>query len=239
MKFENKDYRMKRIYHNGKLGFKLTKYMGDQESFAVPDSVIGIGGGAFANNTALKTVYFPKTLAMLGESAFANCSRLESVILPDPIMEIKRNTFENCASLEHVRLPERLQVINHGAFLNCVHLKSIVIPQSVKLIYGMERQEQLKLCSSVRSSGHGGCASSGCGSSSERRMYRSRQIDQPSAFENCEQLTRLYFLGDLPRIEGDLRFHDSATIYCPQKVYKSYVSKFRQFDCQILDDDRR
>lgn len=239
MKIKHTDYTLKKIYIQETLGFKLSKYTGNHEIFEIPDSVIGIGGGAFANHTTLREVRFPPHLLNIGESAFSGCPNLESVYLPDQIMEIRKNTFENCSNLTFVRLPRNLQVINHGAFFNCTRLKSILIPNQVKLIYGMKNQCRLIYRSSVSSSGNGSCAAaSGCGSLDRRTYTKSKQIFQASAFQNCEQLTELYFCGDPPCLEGELLLNASATIYCLKHLLKPFQKLFPQYHCKPMDKNQ-
>ena len=236
MKIQHTDCTLKRIYHRATLGFKLAKYTGNHEIFQIPPEVIAIGGGAFANHIALREVLFPPDLITIGESAFSGCANLASVRLPDRITEIRKNTFENCSGLTSIDLPRNLQVINHGAFLNCTRLKRILIPRQVKLIYGMKNHCRLTYRRSVGASGNGSCATvSGCGSQGRRTYIKSKHIVQASAFENCEQLTELYFCGEPPCLEGELLLPPSAVIYCPGPFLAQFQTSFQQYHCQAMD----
>ena len=71
----------------------------------IPDSVTGIGGGAFAGCTSLTSVVIPDSVTGIGNGAFCNCTGLTSVVLPDSVTEIGNGAFQFCTSLTSVVIP--------------------------------------------------------------------------------------------------------------------------------------
>ena len=71
----------------------LVKYEGNEEDVVIPDGVIKIGEGAFAN-TKISSVTIPDSVKSIGEEAFMNCNHLGKVTMPDDI-KVSENAFEN------------------------------------------------------------------------------------------------------------------------------------------------
>lgn len=136
----------------------LVKYFGTDKDYTVPDGILIIAGGAFSNNSTLRTINIPDSVIEIYEGAFCDCVNLKTINLPDSVVRIKRdafircselrcvnipnnikticgNAFTNCENLEQVKLPENLVLIQAFAFYNCVKLKNLYIPESVKYIH--------------------------------------------------------------------------------------------------------
>ncbi|MBM7867469.1 leucine-rich repeat protein [Heliobacterium gestii] len=103
-------------------------------SFAVPDGVTSIEGGAFLGNRHLSTWAFPGSLRTIGDSAFVNCFNLATISLPNSVTTIGEMLFENCSNLTSVTLPNRITSIGVHAFNNCPLLTNVDIPDSVTRI---------------------------------------------------------------------------------------------------------
>ena len=120
--------------------------------------VVGIGDGAFAGCTNLKTVTLQEGLTTIGSLAFAN-SGVTSVTIPESVMRIGDEAFAGCTNLGSVTLQEGLttigsrafegsglvkidlptsvQSIGAGAFANCGSLESCSYPLSrLDIIFG-------------------------------------------------------------------------------------------------------
>jgi len=67
--------------------------------------VSGVADRAFADNSAITTLYIHSSITEIGKEAFQNCRSLVSVSLPDSIEKIGENAFLGCEKL--------LEVINH------------------------------------------------------------------------------------------------------------------------------
>ena len=97
----------------------------------IPESVTGIGGGAFDGCSSLTSVTIPKSVNSIGWAAFRDCSSLTSIAIPHGVTSINSSTFSDCHSLKSITLPETLASIGDGAFKGCRGLTSITIPKSV------------------------------------------------------------------------------------------------------------
>jgi hypothetical protein len=65
----------------------------------IPDSVTGIGIGAFVGCWNLTSVTIPKSVTSIGDSAFYSCWNLPSVTIPDSVTRIGDEAFWQCTSL--------------------------------------------------------------------------------------------------------------------------------------------
>lgn len=66
--------------------------------YAIPESVRGIGDGAFLNNTHLEKLTVPKSVRFLGGLVFAGCENLHEIDLPDTLSSVASNAFADQAS---------------------------------------------------------------------------------------------------------------------------------------------
>ncbi len=97
-------------------------------------AVTGIGTGAFAKCTTLKSVVIPYGVTSIGYQAFSECSNLTSVSIPSSVTSIGDSAFYLCTSLNDITLPPALTKISKGLFVNCFSLASINIPSGVTTI---------------------------------------------------------------------------------------------------------
>ena len=134
----------------GNISFHLNS---DIYSVTIPDSVVEIGGGAFAScrnlktvslstqlesigngafeKTAITTITFPQDLKSIGMRAFADCMNLKQVTIPK-LSHCGEETF--CGSgLETVTIEEGLETIPTAMFAS-TNIKEIIFPKSVKTI---------------------------------------------------------------------------------------------------------
>ena len=73
------------------------------KTLILPDSLIEIGGSAFAGCTSLMEIIFPDSLIEIGGSAFAGCTSLKYVEIGNNISKIKHYAFNGCESLTEIR----------------------------------------------------------------------------------------------------------------------------------------
>jgi len=71
-------------------GVAITKYVGETTKVGIPNTISGayvvaIGHYAFANRSAITTVYVPESVTLIGSGAFNNCTGLTSIIIPDSV----------------------------------------------------------------------------------------------------------------------------------------------------------
>lgn len=112
----------------------LSRYLGNNVSVSIPESVTTIGYAAFSGCSSLTAVNFHSGITTIGIDAFANCNNLISVTLPNSITYIGYTAFYGCSNLISVVLPDSLLSIEDGTFADCSSLTSINIPDNDTLI---------------------------------------------------------------------------------------------------------
>ena len=128
-------------------------------SVTIPNSVINVGYGAFANCTNLASVTIPDSvtslvgstvpgclevcldpglcLACLEPGVFEGCSSLSSIAIPGSVASVGSLAFATCTNLTNVTMASGVATIEKAAFYNCMSLSSAIIPDSVTSIgYG-------------------------------------------------------------------------------------------------------
>ncbi|WP_294468528.1 leucine-rich repeat protein [uncultured Anaerofustis sp.] len=99
----------------------------------LPETIIGIGEGAFENCRKLTDIKLPLSLTII-HSSFLGCTSLKSVTLPEKIEYID-GAFENCTNLTDINLPDSISNMSY-AFKNCISLKKVIIPKNVREMSG-------------------------------------------------------------------------------------------------------
>lgn len=106
--------------------------------------VVAIYSQAFENDTTLKSVKIPETVAVIGEKAFYGCSSLESVNFPNALTEIRENAFFGCKSLKSLEFPASLTIIGNpnqtgtSTFASCTALESITVAEGNESYYSQD-----------------------------------------------------------------------------------------------------
>ena len=111
-------------------------------SLVIPDSVTTIGGGAFANCTALETLDMGNGVTAIGGysnysgadtsdydsyaryGAFGGCLALKSVKFSERLLSIGNQSFAECQALTEVALPDALQTVGVQCFYHAKALTS-------------------------------------------------------------------------------------------------------------------
>lgn len=63
------------------------------DSLIIPDSVIGIGFGAFSDCESLSHLVFPNSITGIGAWAFEGCYSLKSLVIPGSVVNLNGNPF--------------------------------------------------------------------------------------------------------------------------------------------------
>jgi hypothetical protein len=119
-------------------------------SLDLPDSVISIGGSAFAGNTNLVSVDFGESLVSIDYYAFADCLSLTTITLPNTLERIDSGAFSR-TSLTSLVIPDSVSFIDRGAFgfhsdsESNKQLESVVIGDSLEYIHGSLFENQRNL----------------------------------------------------------------------------------------------
>ncbi len=117
----------------------IIKYNGNADKVIIPRRYNGYEitsiGNAFEDNTELKSVTIPDTVAYIYNYEFSGCVSLEEVNILGTIgWGIGQQAFSDCASLEEITIPDGVKSIGWAAFSGCVSLKKVVLPESMKFI---------------------------------------------------------------------------------------------------------
>ena len=110
-------------------------YLQHLRKLAIPDNVTYLGYGLFWNSKSLEEVRLPSGLEVLESNLFNNCQSLKSVQIPESVTKINNNVFEGCSALTNITLPQGLVSIGNSAFYKCSALQTLDIPKSVNRIY--------------------------------------------------------------------------------------------------------
>ena len=140
------------------------------EEVVLPESLVELGGQAFANTYNLKRivipdgvkrielatfnysgiseVVLPASLEVIGEWAFYGCENLESIVLPEGLKEIGSTAFYNCSSLTSITIPKTVETIAAGGISGCKNLQSIDVEEGNEyyvsvdgILYNKEKTE--------------------------------------------------------------------------------------------------
>lgn len=152
------------------------------------NSLHRIGGFAFYNNTALKSLNISS--GIIGESAFMGCTSLTNVLLSDSVDSIAKAAFFGCTALNDINIPSSITRIEAMTFMDCINLNSVVLPDSLKYI------------------GESAFAGSGL---SEIVIPASVSEIHNNAFVNCAKLKTVIILSDNIKI-GDSVFPENTNI---------------------------
>ena len=183
-----------------------------QENVTIPNSVTGIGRGAFYGCSSLTSVTIPSSVTSIGEWAFRVCSHLTSVTIPNSVTSIGAYAFYNCRSLTSVTISNSLTSIENGTFRGCEKLTSVTIPNSVKSIgdeafYNCKGLTSATIGNSVTSIGNK--AFYFCTSLTSVTIGSSVTSIGEDAFSGCNKLNDIYVVcGNLERIRQLLNNDD-------------------------------
>ena len=95
------------------------------QKIILPDTVKGIGSGAFKGCRELVEVKLPKGLKYIGPHAFSGCISLKEVDLSGGCSTIDDAAFEKCVCLERVILPESIQTVRNDAINGSVDIQYV------------------------------------------------------------------------------------------------------------------
>lgn len=88
-------------------------------SLVIPDSVIGIGYGAFGGCSSLKSIVIPNGVTRIGTWTFLYCCSLSNIVIPDSVTRIGSIAFQFCYSLSTISIPDSVTRIGGRAFHDC------------------------------------------------------------------------------------------------------------------------
>ena len=109
---------------------EVVGYEGDSKKICIADSYEGvpvksIAQMAFYNQDAIRSVTIPDTVLTIEHGAFADCKMLTSVVIGDGVQTIDENAFYDCLNLASVVIGKAVSSIDSDAFKNCKKLVEI------------------------------------------------------------------------------------------------------------------
>ena len=135
------------------IGDNTFTYCYTLSSITLPEGLLSIGKGAFAQNTervqsyyqmtggkksysALKSLKLPASLKTIGEAAFENCDALTKVTFDKraQVEEIGEGAFAMCLKLKEISVPGSVKHIGDDAFVNCLALKTASLGEGVEQV---------------------------------------------------------------------------------------------------------
>ena len=106
--------------------------MFDLEMVAMPESLKCIAAGAFEGCTYVQEFQFGSGMRHVGALAFWDCTALLDVSFADGLEHIGTNAFDGCWQMLSVRLPVTVTNIGDNAFIDCENLMGVTVPTHVK-----------------------------------------------------------------------------------------------------------
>ncbi len=151
----------------GAMAFSQSENM---TNIVIPDSVVSIGAGAFAQSD-LCSITIPDSVTNIGDWAFFYCTRLASAVIPSSVATIGVSAFAGCGALTTVTMPTGVTSLGDSAFEGCIGMTQVVLGASVAHI--------------------GNSAFSSCGLAGELTIPAAVTNIGEQAFYDCPSLTNI------------------------------------------------
>nr|MCR4763888.1 leucine-rich repeat domain-containing protein [Lachnospiraceae bacterium] len=102
----------------------------------LPDSLLVIGDGAFANTAFTGALKFPSGLISIGDSAFSGCKGFTSIAgFPGTLTHIKDGAFSTCEGLTgELVFPDGLAYVGKYAFTGCTGITRVTFGNGISSI---------------------------------------------------------------------------------------------------------
>ncbi len=106
--------------------------LGMEVTLNLPSGLKSIGDGAFQGLELLKAVSIPDSVTGIGAGAFGGCVNMTSIRLPAGLKRIEKELLCGCENLKSVTIPESVEYIGDAAFYGCDAITSLTVPKNVK-----------------------------------------------------------------------------------------------------------
>ncbi|MBR5783108.1 MAG: leucine-rich repeat protein [Clostridia bacterium] len=107
---------------------------GAQTTISIPASVTTIDANAFANCTALTTLYYNATNCTIGANAFSACTKLDNIQLASNVTVIPANLYTGNVAITEINIPSKIVEIKEQAFAGCKNLLEVTVPDTLTVI---------------------------------------------------------------------------------------------------------
>ena len=216
---------------------RTNKLFKDVTVVDIPSEIDGvtitkIGEYAFANKNNIVSVNIPSTVTEIGAHAFESCKNLESVNIPIicSLAKLSDFTFASCEKLQEFYIP--LTVTNIGSFVfkSCDNLAKFTIhEQNVKYrVYedNLYTKDGLTLLIFAPKK-------------SQVKFLDDVEKIAPRAFENCKNITSIYFPSSINEI-GEFAFNQCSSLvnisFSETASNLTWIRRYAFQDCgQIAD----
>lgn len=203
--WDYRDYITEVIISEGctSIGYSAFHHLTNLRSVRIPQSVVTIGGYAFADCSDLTEVSLDY-VTEIGRYAFRNCTGLTKVTIPEGVTAISYGMFSSCRGLKEVSLHNKVTLIDDYAFDNCSALTDITLPDSVTEIGGSAfsscgNLKTVKMGNAVQRIDN--CAFSDCGKLESIRLSDALTKVSGFTFNNCKELKKVYLGASLREVD--------------------------------------
>lgn len=98
------------------------------KSYTLPDTVVNIAVGAFADSK-LETIVLHERIKTITTYAFAYSESLKSINIPASVTAIESSAFAGCSALETITIPASVRSLGDYAFANCSSLATFTLAE--------------------------------------------------------------------------------------------------------------
>ena len=182
-------------------------------SYAMPNSVLNLGDGAFAGSDGLTNVTIGNQVASISDAAFAECNGLMNITIPDSATSIGEQAFTECSSMASVTIGNGVTNIDMYAFINCTSLTNLLFGNRVTSIgyYAFGQCYSLASVTIPNSvTNIGNAVFEGCSGLTSVTIGGGITNIGTSAFAGCPNLYQAYFLGNAPSVNGGAGSADTS-----------------------------
>lgn len=124
-------------------GVVLTEYLGSEAEPEIPEEiegqkVVSIAQNCFSGNTYIQKITIPNSIWGIGIGAFKGCINLRNVEIEDGVEMIASYAFQNCKALEVFVIPESVETIGMEAFSDAADFTIVGEEGSTAESYALE-----------------------------------------------------------------------------------------------------
>ena len=177
-----------------------------------------IGDYSFYNCDSLERISLPESMESVGEYAFSICNLLQEVEIANGLETIKRKAFAGCNNLATINIPDSVTGIGESAFgeqyeshprysyMHCTNLKTITLSSSLEMIpescYYRSGLEEITIPEGISFIGSNAFYNNA--SLTAIHLPLTMEEIASSAFNECNNLTDVYFAGTQAQAENIL-----------------------------------
>ena len=230
-----------------------------QGKAVLPDSLLAIGGYAFADCLSISDLKLGTATEIIGLYAFNGNTSLASVDLGKSLTTLQDGVFYGCTSLVTVSLPDATETLGNGVFFGCSALTDVNIGSGMKHI-GSQVFTHTKLLEDATEMliidgwliqvkktdipnvefkntlvGIGSYAFSGCNELQNATFEGVKYVGM-AAFASCSGLYRVHFDDALLEV-GDYAFAASSVSELKLGNKLEYIGNYAFKGCKLLTKD--